>query len=434
MSRAAFVRFALVFGVIFVQVVDGQQGCADQLQRCGGAAEQYEQQIRAMKAVAFRTCVSQPACQSEMVAFDECFLRTLRTVRQPSAQALTLTGTVGDVVSTSEQFRLAIDRCFLAPSSAVSTFSEFGRTSESTVDSSKAYIAAVYSADFADLLWGLKFSPASNDPNACPFSGRDLTLQRLFGNGISRTVDSADPRFNNLNTSCYLNDLELQCYRTRLENDPRYQQLVDSRDQAINTCIQSIRLQTQCRPNSNDGQMLSCLCNAKEEFELRLQKDLLECVRQSPVSQRQTASLLGARSQIFPEQFASAPLSSNDRLSQPANQQMTPGIVRNGQCLCACQNSLATPQGARPQAEAAPTLVNVQSLPWYQNNQYPSEERTPNSNANWPGQYPDYAQTYDSFYWNNPGRWSGNRNNPNQRRNEESVFNREGNLKTADSI
>ncbi|VDN36049.1 unnamed protein product, partial [Gongylonema pulchrum] len=142
----------------------------------------------------------------------------------------------------------------------------------------------IYGAEYADRLWGLPQAVTSTFPSLDSSATMVcLTRQkagRLFGNGISRYIDSADPRWNNLNTSCILEEHEIQCYARRLSKDEFYQQLIADRDRIMKSCIRSARLQTQCHPG--DGSLLrACLCSAREEFENRLQASILQCVRSS---------------------------------------------------------------------------------------------------------------------------------------------------------
>ncbi|VDD93219.1 unnamed protein product [Enterobius vermicularis] len=177
------------------------------------------------------------------------------------------------------------------------------------------YARIIYGYEFADRLWelpnGLNTLPELNTDSVCLIKFQEFG-GRLFGDGISRISDSADLRLNSLNTSCLIDENEVRCYRRYLENDHDYQHLVANRDQALRSCIQSLRLRSECR--NNDGStMRACLCSAREEFENRLQASLIECVRKS-------GSMFSGSSQ------------HKNILPNLSNL----GTIINGQCLCAC--------------------------------------------------------------------------------------------------
>lgn len=89
---------------------------------------------------------------------------------------------------------------------------------------------------------------------------------------------------NNLNNSCTLESEELTCYRQYLDQDTQFKQMLKNRDRALRSCIQNIRSQRRCRTGQS-SRIRSCICNAREEFESRLLKELLECVKKSPLAQ-----------------------------------------------------------------------------------------------------------------------------------------------------
>lgn len=60
--------------------------------------------------------------------------------------------------------------------------------------------------------------------------------------------------------------------------------MLKNRDRALRSCIQNIRSQRKCRTGQS-SRIRSCICNAREEFENRVLKELLECVRKSPLAQ-----------------------------------------------------------------------------------------------------------------------------------------------------
>ncbi|VDN41351.1 unnamed protein product, partial [Gongylonema pulchrum] len=120
--------------------------------------------------------------------------------------------------------KFAISKIFVVPEDAV-------------------YARTIYGTEYADRLWGLPQAVTSTFPSL----DSSATMQkagRLFGNGISRYIDSADPRWNNLNTSCILEEHEIQCYARQLSKDEFYQQLIADRDRIMKSCIRRFAKKT----------------------------------------------------------------------------------------------------------------------------------------------------------------------------------------------
>jgi hypothetical protein len=60
--------------------------------------------------------------------------------------------------------------------------------------------------------------------------------------------------------------------------------MLKNRDHALRSCIQDMRSQRKCRTNQS-SKLRSCICSAREEFENKVLKELLECARKSPLAQ-----------------------------------------------------------------------------------------------------------------------------------------------------
>uniref|UniRef100_A0A915EGG8 Uncharacterized protein n=1 Tax=Ditylenchus dipsaci TaxID=166011 RepID=A0A915EGG8_9BILA len=260
------------------QILQAQSPCADQVQRCGILVEEFERQIQDVKTVAFRNCFTKTPCVQERIAFEDCFGQSLRAVRKPTTE------TNQSVSSpTVRNYQSQLEQCLSSGNNdkpASSTSVPPGQN-KASVDEDAIYARAIYSTEFADRLWGLpetvSVKASLNPQEACLV--KDL-VTRVFGGGISRIVDSSNPRVNNLNTSCMLSTEDLTCYRRSLDEDNEFQQMVQNRDRALRSCIQSVRVQTDCHKGDN-SRIRSCVCNAREEFDTRMQSEVIFSVSQS---------------------------------------------------------------------------------------------------------------------------------------------------------
>uniref|UniRef100_A0A914DSL5 Uncharacterized protein n=1 Tax=Acrobeloides nanus TaxID=290746 RepID=A0A914DSL5_9BILA len=329
-------NFLLLIKSFILVVKTIQTPCADQTQRCGILIEEFERQIQDVKALAFRRCFISTSCLQERLAFDDCYAKSIRAVRAPFN---------GDSVpndsffDSAERYSAQIEQCFGGVEHPKDLPSMLN-------DEDSIYARSVFSTEFSDRLWGLSeatFTESIMDPHeACMV--KDYPT-RIFGGGISRIVDSSNPKLNNYNTSCLLNANEITCYKTLLVQDDRFQQLVKQRDRSLRSCIQSIRAQEACR--TGDGSRFrSCVCNAREEFENRLQASLLECTRKSEVGQlysiilrySQQEGLLNNDSGFgqyrLPVEYQRTP--SSEQRSHVAQKYET---TDQNQCSCTCDNN-----------------------------------------------------------------------------------------------
>ncbi|VDK49970.1 unnamed protein product [Anisakis simplex] len=270
------------------------------MQICATATEQYEHQMEQIKRIAFRKCFPQSPCTSERIAFDDCFHSSLNAVRAHRMQAHHHSDNFMD---TAERYRDAVDDCFLDDDLPAS----FPDLSAFVVDEDAVYARIVYGMEFADRLWGLPQVAVSTsllDPKSVCLVRE--TVGRIFGNGISRTIDSADPQFNNLNTSCIVDDTQVQCYQRFLQNDDQFQFLIITKDRAMRACIQSVRLQTQCR-TGDSSRLRVCLCSAREEFENRMQSSILQCSKNLNLSSIHDYRIYIDKSKQFTKYYPSKP-------------------------------------------------------------------------------------------------------------------------------
>uniref|UniRef100_A0A914R5J1 DUF19 domain-containing protein n=1 Tax=Panagrolaimus davidi TaxID=227884 RepID=A0A914R5J1_9BILA len=331
-------------------VISFRTPCADQTQRCGVLIEEFEKKVQDLKALAFRRCFSHPACMQEKIAFDDCYSKAIRAVRAPFNGETTPNDSFFD---SSERFRAQVEACLGSPDEQ-----PFGYSGNEFSEQNSIFEPIVFSTELADRMWSL---PETREGFSKLCQKRDYG--RLFGDGISRILDTSKPAINNLNTSCILRQNEIECYEKALENDEKFQQTIKNRDQTLQGCIQSIRLQSHCRGNDS-GHSKECLCNAREEFDNRLQASLLECTRKSDIGKlyaellekgidqknlsptNDDAEVIGAETiteDLKEDETTSKPMSkqryhSNSQQSQQTitTNQITPGAVINGQCLCAC--------------------------------------------------------------------------------------------------
>ncbi|KHN73495.1 Uncharacterized protein R07B1.8 [Toxocara canis] len=346
--------------VLFLLALQAHGQCADQLQLCAIAAEDYERQIEEIKTAAFQNCFSRPSCQLEWSSFEECFHRSLNAVRPQMSQRRTYSDSFAD---TAQSYRDAVDSCFLSEELPP----QLPDLSSLIIDEDAVYAHIVYGVEYANRLWGLPeiaiTRPSLDSTAVCLVRE---TTRRVFGNGISRIIDSADPELNNVNTSCVMDDSEIRCYRRFLDGEPDFQQLLMARDRVLRACVQSVRLQTQCR-SLESSRLRTCLCAAREEFETRMQASILECTKKSDFfigpnhriaidksklssknSQAPDQRLAKLLPSLQKPQFDApntAPLTTSSR----SHFDIAQGSLVNGQCLCLCERQ-ASPAKEYPDA------------------------------------------------------------------------------------
>uniref|UniRef100_A0A7E4ULC3 Uncharacterized protein n=1 Tax=Panagrellus redivivus TaxID=6233 RepID=A0A7E4ULC3_PANRE len=338
--------------------------CADQTQQCGVLIEEFEKQIQDYKTAAFRRCFNHPACQHEKIAFDDCYTRAIRAVRAPFNHEQTPNDGFFD---SSERYRAQVEQCLGGVTR------NGGQQPDDDI-----FAEIVFSTQLSDEMWKLAETP-EGFRQGC--SRRDYG--RIFGDGISRILDTSKTSINNLNTSCTLQQSEMNCYRKSLDNDSRFQELLKHRDDTLIGCVQRIRLQSQCRGGGNPD-VTTCLCAAREEFNNRLQASLLECARKSDIGKLYESLLeKGIRQEVLrfddsdydkgvdndvsdaPPTPAVEPKHRQQNTGRhryhqatttthvpsppefPVTNVITPGSLINGQCLCACPTSTTlSPQGS----------------------------------------------------------------------------------------
>ncbi|KAI6191941.1 hypothetical protein M3Y97_00282400 [Aphelenchoides bicaudatus] len=267
-----------IFGFFLPLALALNTPCVDQTQNCALVVEEFERQIQDVKSLAFRNCFSsRNACIQERLVFDDCYTKSLKAVRT----AFNGNNAPHDeFFDAAERYRAQLEQCFHGPNEPTKPDS-----TSLLVDEDAIYARAIFGYEFSDRLWDLQEygleKPLLDPHDACLVKGSST---RVFGSGISRIVDSANPLINNLNNSCTLEADELTCYRHFLDQDTQFRQMLKNRDRAVRSCIQNIRAQRQCRTNQS-SRIRSCICNAREEFESRLLRELLDCVKKSPLAQ-----------------------------------------------------------------------------------------------------------------------------------------------------
>ncbi|TKR81005.1 hypothetical protein L596_014955 [Steinernema carpocapsae] len=353
MESSVFAVFIIV--QLLLPSTSSQSACSDQLQRCGVIVEDFERQIQDLKNGAFKNCFTKPECLKEKMVFDDCYAKSVRAVRAPFNDDYSSLANDG-FFDSAERYRNHLEQCFAGLGSRAPL--EF--SSSLAVDEDAIYARAVFGTKFADRLWGLPelgFGKASLDSEgSCLIKAFS---SRVWGSGIGRMVDSvvSDAR----NESCRMTAEETSCYRRFLDHDHTFQALLQSRDRALRNCVQSVRLQSQCR-GGDSPYFRSCICNAREELENRLQASLLECTRKSDVGQVYSVLIDGKTSankglgslKKLPAPQEALRISTRPTYAQP--QQSPPlttsgfsqGFVLNGQCLCSC------PQQPQPQRAVLP--------------------------------------------------------------------------------
>uniref|UniRef100_A0AC34R204 Uncharacterized protein n=1 Tax=Panagrolaimus sp. JU765 TaxID=591449 RepID=A0AC34R204_9BILA len=388
----------IIFLLIFAVSQALRTPCADQTQRCGILIEDFEKQIQDMKSLAFRKCFIHPACLQEKIAFDDCYSRALRAVR---ASYNGETSPNDGFFDSSERFRAQIEQCLGGADRM-----PFDVDADAFHQENVMLEETVFSTELSDRMWHLPEN-GTKFRGSCAF--RDFG--RIFGNGISRILDSSKISINNLNTSCVLRQSEVDCYRKTLDEDGRFQQMLKQKEQTLQNCVKSVRLQSHCR-GSESPRLKECLCEAKEEFNNRLQATLLECTRKSDIG-KLYAELLERgidQSKLNPDAAVesesilidqssksedSEPKTLNKhRYHQSSQQQtvtntITQGTMLGGQCLCACP-SIASGQSFSSYSDQfvqkpPSTVANVPS----QTAGVPSYAAT-----GYKGYYPSYSQYY----------------------------------------
>ncbi|KAI6173278.1 hypothetical protein M3Y98_01064700 [Aphelenchoides besseyi] len=356
-------RQLLIGSIVLCQIIElsaVETPCSDQTQQCAIIVEEFERQIQDVKSLAFRNCFSQTPCIQERVVFDDCYLKSVRAVRSPFNGNNVPND---DFFDAAERYRAQLEQCFHGSEPTIPDASSL------LIDEDAIYARAIYGTEFADRLWELQETvekPTLDPQDACLVKGVGM---RLFGGGISRVVDSAQTLINNLNSSCLFETEQLTCYRHFLDRDSQFRQMLKNRDRTLRTCIQGVRAQRRCR-GGNSQRVRSCICNAREAFESRVKKAVLECARSSPLAQlysaivdlsgdakensgqsngfrayaaappRKTSSNGGTHSGSSKE--TSDPIrstASDDAENSGSAMSISQGVVLNGQCLCACQGS-----------------------------------------------------------------------------------------------
>nr|CAD2191987.1 unnamed protein product [Meloidogyne enterolobii] len=271
-----------VFLSIFTGISSLNSPCADQLQRCGLLVEEFERQLNDLKNSAFRSCFPK-GCIHEKVAFDDCFAKSLQAVRGPFVD-VSQNQIKNDFSSAANDFQSEVEQCF----------DNGGKTAEpaeinTTTSDSSQLIGAIFGIELADRLWGL--------PNG--------ELDRKEKETIPQSTCNFKAT-NNLTTACILDVSELACFKRALDYDPQYRTLMSSLDRTLHSCIQNTRLQSEatCQMKAS-SKMRSCICNARQAVDARMQSAILECVQHSPVAQLYAA--LVSLSFSSPSQTVSSP-------------------------------------------------------------------------------------------------------------------------------
>ncbi|KAK0404501.1 hypothetical protein QR680_017480 [Steinernema hermaphroditum] len=365
--------------------VSGQAACADQLQRCGVAIEDFERQIQEMKSAAFKNCFTKPECLKEKMVFDECYAKSVRAVRAPFNDDYSSLANDG-FFDSAERYRNHLEQCFAGlPSRASFDFNSY------PLDEDAIYARAVFGTKFADRLWGLPEpgfgKPSLDSEGACLIRAYS---SRVWGAGIGRMRDAA--LSESRDESCHFSTEETSCFQRFLDHDHNFQELLRSRNRALRNCVQSVRLQGQCR---GGDQFRSCVCNAREELENRLQASLLDCTRKADVGQVYKVLIeggqrtFGSAKKVHPSSSETlrgatrAPLQKPQHTPPAAPTAISRGVLLHGQCLCACQqNSLQNPPqspvfpAGRPYMEEVLPLEPSWAPHWYRQPGWYTPEQT----------------------------------------------------------
>ncbi|CAJ0574899.1 unnamed protein product, partial [Mesorhabditis spiculigera] len=262
--------------------IHAQFYCADQIQRCAVAIEEYEKDIIQIKDAAFQQCFKRPACHEERIAYNRCFRESLRAVRAPFNGDLE---TYDNFSEAANRYRAIVDSCFLRnPLMAMNSEHD-----QYYIDVDAIYAKIVYSTEMTDRLWGLSEGTQSGLDSGVACMERESAL-RIFGSGIGRLVGSLDPKLNNLASSCTVEDYEVMCYRNALESSQDFQQLIAQRDYIMRQCIQQVRTRTICQ-RTDSGTLRGCLCQARDNFDRQIVQAMLSCVKSSMVNAYARAKL-----------------------------------------------------------------------------------------------------------------------------------------------
>ncbi|CAD5234018.1 unnamed protein product [Bursaphelenchus xylophilus] len=383
MIRLLLISFVAGQGFVY----SDETPCADQAQQCALIVEEQERQIQDVKNLAFKSCFGRNSCVQERVVFDDCFTKSLRTVRAP------FLGTEqnersNEFTEASKSYKSHLEKCFLSNEQP-------GKPDFTSllVDEDAIYARAIYGYEFADRLWDLPEmgieKPGLDPQDSCLVKGPN---RRVFGNGIPRIQLDSNP---SINKTCRLEPQEVSCYRNFLDHDNQFRGMLKARDRVLRECIQGVRSQRRCRMGQS-SRIRSCLCSAREELEVKAEKALLECAKNSPLAQLYSSivDLDKNDSEDRYRTYAASPQRKNKDNSSPLKElqddepssssssamSITPGVVLNGQCLCACPGSSPpqlfagkpTPQAqfstdsamvfpSIPQASAAPS-AHVDSM------------------------------------------------------------------------
>ncbi|CAJ0566804.1 unnamed protein product, partial [Mesorhabditis spiculigera] len=258
--------------------IHAQFYCADQIQRCAVAIEEYEKDIMQIKDAAFQQCFKRPACHEERMAYNRCFRESLRAVRAPFNGDLE---TYDNFSEAANRYRATVDSCFLR-NPLMAMISEHDQY---YIDVDAIYAKIVYSTEMTDRLWGLSEGTQSGLDSGVACMERESAL-RIFGSGIGRLVGSLDPKLNNLASSCTVEDYEVMCYRNALESSQDFQQLIAQRDYIMRQCIQQVRTRTICQ-RTDSGTLRGCLCQARDNFDKQIVQAMLSCEAQRKAQERE---------------------------------------------------------------------------------------------------------------------------------------------------
>uniref|UniRef100_A0A183BM72 C2H2-type domain-containing protein n=1 Tax=Globodera pallida TaxID=36090 RepID=A0A183BM72_GLOPA len=263
--------------------------CADQLQRCGVLVEDFERQLHDLKNLAFRNCFTNTACVHEKIAFDDCYAKSLRAIQTSFGHSALPANS--DFLNVAEAFRPRVEQCFTGGATVrdeiMTLMNSGGGGNESmSADGSATDVAhlarVIYGMELADSLWGLPSGSVSKelhrlDPEAVCSTKEPPANGRMFGGGISRIAEPSATQLNNMNTSCTLSASELNCFGQQLDHDPQYRLLMSSRDKAIRSCIQNVRLQPEGACHFLNPSSHRCICEARDELDSRMQTAILNC-------------------------------------------------------------------------------------------------------------------------------------------------------------